>query len=256
NENIKPYFKDKKLNEIDGLDIQKFLNSIKRNNTRVKVGNIIRASFEKAVKLRIIKYNPYSSVEIPAIKSKHYKPLEFDQQNEILKLITNPIYYPVFFFMCCTGLRIGEFLALNFSKDIDYTTNEIIINKSIDVYTNTIHNSTKTESGMRKVKFHSDLIPYIQELEKNQRSGKRYTYSMVRCYFKRLYAKLGYKGYNIHTFRHTFISVCYYVGMREKYIQKLVGHASLDMTLNTYTHILKRGNSPILEYIQKLKDIL
>ena|SRR5690554_304641 len=109
----------------------------------------------------------------------------------------------------CTGLRIGEFLALDFSKDIDYTINEIIINKSLNVYTNTVHNSTKTESGMRKVKFHSDLIPYIQELEKYQRIGIRYTYSMIRCYFKRLYAKLGYKGYNIHTFRHTYIIFLY-----------------------------------------------
>ena len=69
------------------------------------------------------------------------------------------------------GLRIGEFLA-DFS-DIDYMINEIIINKSLNVYTNTVHNSTK-KKAVCEVKFHSDLIPYLRIRKDSEYI--RYTY--------------------------------------------------------------------------------
>ena len=39
-----------------------------------------------------------------------------------------------------------------------------------------------------------------------------------------------------HCMRHTFATRCYERGVREKVVQKILGHSKLDMTLNVYTH--------------------
>lgn len=248
--NIIPALGKLPLNRIDGLRIQQFLNMVDRDNTRKKIGNVIRGALEKAVKLRMIPYNPFVSVELPSVKTEHYKPLELSQQLAMLSAIKNERYYSVFWVLCCTGMRIGEFLALDFKKDIDYAENVLTISKSMDIDTNIV-NIPKTENSKRVIPFLPLLVPHFKRLMDFQRI-KPLNYNMVRLYFKRIYEKLGYDGYNLHTFRHTFISLCYYCGMREKYIQRLAGHATIDITLNIYTHILKKGNSPILEYIQQL----
>ena len=53
-----------------------------------------------------------------------------------------------------------------------------------------------------------------------------------------------------HCMRHTFATRCYEKGVREKVIQKILGHSKLDMTLNIYTHTTEEM---IEEDIKKLE---
>lgn len=54
-----------------------------------------------------------------------------------------------------------------------------------------------------------------------------------------------------HCMRHTFATRCYEKGVREKVIQKILGHSKLDMTLNIYTHTTEEM---IEEDIKKLEE--
>jgi integrase len=161
------------------------------------------------------------------------------------------LYKAVFWVMVCSGVRVGEFIALDFSKDINYTDGEIFVSKSADIHTGEI-STPKTETSTRHIPFVKPLLPYLRQLKEFQANGGKFTYPMISCHFKRLYNRLKLLGYNLHSFRHTFISLCYYVGMREKYIQEYAGHATLEMTMNTYTSILKHGFSPFLDYFKEL----
>ena len=53
----------------------------------------------------------------------------------------------------------------------------------------------------------------------------------------RTVAKL--KRYRIHDLRHTYASRLLARGANVKFIQQQLGHASLKMTLDTYSHLLK-----------------
>ena len=48
----------------------------------------------------------------------------------------------------------------------------------------------------------------------------------------------------------------YYVSIPPKTIQKLVGYATLEMTMNVYTHILNPELSPYIEYFKMLEKDL
>jgi integrase len=57
---------------------------------------------------------------------------------------------------------------------------------------------------------------------------------------------------NLHSLRHTFLSLCYLAGVKPKFMQVIAGHSKFEMTMNVYTHMLKKGKSHILTYIRKL----
>lgn len=156
--------------------------------------------------------------------------------------------------MLCTGLRIGEFLAIDFNN-INYQTRTIFINRTVDIKNNTIKPYTKTDSSTRHIIFLPEIDKYFKYINKQLKQGQALTYNSVRKFFKRQYKKLQIKR-NLHSFRHTFISMAYYVGIKPKIIQCFVGHATIEMTMNTYTHLLEPGNSIFLNYFEKLKEAL
>ncbi len=76
----------------------------------------------------------------------------------------------------------------------------------------------------------------------------------VCCLVRELGRKLGLTGLTPHRFRHTFAVALLNYGMRESALQKLMGHASLGMTLE-YARILdqmvERGFTDAVEQMQE-----
>ena len=54
--------------------------------------------------------------------------------------------------------------------------------------------------------------------------------------FKRILKASKVKEYNFHVLRHTFATNCIKVGMDIKSLSEILGHASVDVTLNRYVH--------------------
>ena len=52
-----------------------------------------------------------------------------------------------------------------------------------------------------------------------------------------------------HTFRHTFATRCFENGVDAKVVQSYLGHASLKMTMDLYTHVTKEKSSNDIEKI-------
>lgn len=45
-----------------------------------------------------------------------------------------------------------------------------------------------------------------------------------------------FERFSPHCMRHTFATRCYENGVKEKVVQEILGHSSIDMTMNVYTH--------------------
>lgn len=239
---------DIRLCDLDGAALQGYINGLTAANARKKLSLIINESLNKAVALRLISHNPFAAVDLPKSKSKHYRPLEFDEQVALLKAVTTEKYRAVMWVLCCTGMRIGELLALDFGRDVDYRHREIRVDKDMDILTGVINDTPKTDSSIRSIPFLPALEPYLRAL-----GNVSLTYNGIRLFFKRKYERFGFTGLNLHSFRHTFISLCYIAGMPVKTIQTIAGHSDVNLTLNVYTHVLKKGGSKFLQYIKQLK---
>ncbi len=149
-----------------------------------------------------------------------------------------------------TGLRIGEICALKW-KDIDFENRILSITHTLQrVYvgrknTKIIYTTPKTHKSIRKIPLAKLLYDKLKEVSKNYSEndfiltgredtwveplGYRYTYILMlkKC-------KIRYKNY--HVLRHTFATRCIKVGMDTKSLSEILGHASVDITLNIYVH--------------------
>ena len=149
-----------------------------------------------------------------------------------------------------SGIRIGELCALQW-KDIDLKNNILHINKTLQrVYINDtkIHSSKivitepKTHNAERDIPISKE---FANELKKYKTEPEHYLLSCsnkwieprtYRRFFERISKKANIEKINFHGLRHTFATNCIKLGIDYKTVSELLGHATVNITLNLYVH--------------------
>ena len=147
-----------------------------------------------------------------------------------------------------TGIRIGELCALKWG-DINFNKNYIVINKTIQrIYiknkkvSKLILTPPKTKNSMRIVPVNPEFIEKLKEFKKNDgyyvltSTNSPLEPVSLRKYYYRVLRKAGISRVSFHTLRHTFASNCIRLGCDYKTVSELLGHASVNITLNIYVH--------------------
>lgn len=231
------------LKKLSELDIKNFLNTISEGQ-RDKFYDIINAILKKAVSNRLIDYNPCAGLKRPRYRQLKFRAYQLEEQNVMLENVAPP-YNEVFYILCCTGLRIGEFLAL--TKDDIFETH-LNVSKNKDAMGRIIP-STKTGE--------SRTVTILPGLFDNMPTEliESMSYNVVSKACREVYKKFG--NVNLHGARHTFASMAHFVGIDDKKIQRELGHSSLAMTTDVYTDIIDNGaGGRILEYHKRLAEVL
>ncbi len=230
-----------KLCALTTETLQHFFTGIHSGNTRKKLFLFLSACLKKAVVLKKLQSNPCDAVELPKYKKKKRRPFEYEEQNKILS--AEEKIAQVFFFLCVTGLRMGEFLALT-KEDFYFEQNVFRVDKAI---AQGVKGETKTEAGNRNVFFLEELFEHF-----DINLLGTFTYHGLRSSLARILKKHNISGVSWHCTRHTYATVCHSFGMNDKVLQEQLGHSTLAMTQDVYTHLLKKGTSKIRDYLDKL----
>ena len=130
-------------------------------------------------------------------------------------------------FYLYTGVRRAEALTLEWN-DIDKESGLILIK------------GTKTEDSTRYILLTEDVKAILENQRllnvKEKRAGSRV------FPFSENFASKRFKdvcpNHHLHDLRHTFITRCAECGVNPNVCQQLVGHATADMTMNVYTHVM------------------
>ena len=229
-----------KLIALTVEQVQIFLNGIKAGNTRKKLHLTLSACLKKAVVLKKISFNVCDAVELPKVKKEKRRPFEYSEQVKILEIDNK--YTQAFFFLCATGLRVGEFLALT-EDDFYYDQHFFKVDKAI---ANGMLGDPKSESSNRIVYFCDSLLKNF-----DIKLLGTFTYNSLKLGFARLLKSLGIKGVSLHSTRHTFATICHSLGINDKILQTLLGHSTMAMTQDVYTHLLKKGSSKLRDYLEE-----
>ena len=229
------------LTKLSGIDIQAYLSTYNAHkNTQHKISLKIKSAVTMAFNLGKIKSNPYVAVSIKKHQPVKHRPLTFKEQNLIYSEIS-PQYFNLFKFCCLTGLRITEALSIR-KKDIDYESGLIY--------------AKRLKKRGKEVISPVPFLPKLLDFKFKDKLFAELTYNGFKCYLQDFYKKINIKGVMIHNFRSTFASLCYAAGIPSKHIQEWLCHETLAMTMDTYTHLIKSGTSPLFEYIKSLKEHL
>ena len=134
-----------------------------------------------------------------------------------------------------TGLRIGELCALKWS-DIDLKNGLINVTKTMQRIKNfSGKNSTKIIITTPKSRTSVRQIPIPKPLLKTGKNLFAEPRTM-QYRFQAILKKIGLPKFNFHALRHTFATNCAALGFDVKTLSELLGHSSVEITLNRYVH--------------------
>lgn len=170
-----------------------------------------------------------------------------------------------------TGIRIGEVCALTW-KDIIVEEQLLSVNKTMqrlqqlngsERKTKVVISSPKSECSIRRIPLPDSIY---QLLQSNRCSDDSYVLTgrinkfveprTMENRFKKVLRLAGVEDTNFHTLRHTFATRCVEIGFDIKSLSEILGHASVNITLNRYVHPsmkLKQKNMNMLSDLFAVK---
>ncbi len=219
------------LKKLTSIAIQDFLNSVDGSRKRELIYINLKDAMTKAVKNKLITENPFDAVEIKREKRAEKRALTVDEEHRLVEACKSCKEGLLFLLCLYQGLRLGEALALTYD-DIDFSNRTITISKSL-----TDRNQLKcTKTGEKRT---MPLFSQTAQLLDRAGSGNVCIYS--RPVYQRkiieLCKTLNITGISTHSLRHTFATRCAERGVTAKTVQQWLGHKTLEMTLNVYTHV-------------------
>lgn len=269
---IKPNIGDIRLSALKKHHIQGLLNNIVQNG-HLRTAEQVRLTIKQIINQALIEEYIYKDITIGLSLPKHEKPVKralSAAEKDIIKraelsakerALIDLLYY--------TGIRRGEALAL-MVNDIDFKTKTLTVNKNLVFKDNTseIKQSPKSAAGNRKIPMPDMLLNTLREYLININSLYLFTCNdgslITKSAFRRLWDNILDK-FNIsaggntfkrsdlqcnikavshiadditpHIFRHTYATNLYNAGIDIKSAQYLLGHSSIQMTMDIYTHL-------------------
>lgn len=277
NNHLKPSFGKYKITEIN-TELVRGIVEKKMTNGNLRTGQRLSPKTMKdivSVMGLILKYAQTQgatvnckteNITIRSCKSrkKSLTKAEQIQLTEYLLQNINPINIGILLALY-TGLRIGELCALKF-EDVSVTEKILNINKTMqrlqkfsgtENKTEVVITSPKSESSQREIPLPDFLVEilacseYLPNAYLLTGDSNRYIEPRtMENKFKKCLKTCGLEEVTFHQLRHRFATYCVELGFEIKSLSEILGHSSVNITLNRYVHSsmeLKRNNMAKLE---------
>ena len=264
-----PYFEPKglALANVQAKDLQTFyLHEMKTlSGTTVKHEHaLLHKILKHAYRMDLISHNPADKVDPP--RAERFEGASYTEE-ELALLIEKTWDHKLGLLIYITallGLRRSEVLGLRW-KAVDFKENKITINHTvtdtrIDGKTVIIASDrTKTKSSYRSFPMSDTVREKLlawREVQKRNRKiygncynmedidyvftdemGNRFKPRYIEDAFPKLLERNGLRKIRFHDLRHTCASLMHKKGLSPKEVQDYLGHSTVSVTLNIYTHL-------------------
>jgi integrase len=187
------------------------------------------------------------------------RPLTEEELLTFLDVAKEDRLYAAYVLAATTGLRRGELLGLCWDC-VDLEQGVITVKRQLQALKGglVLEETTKSKSGRRSVVLTDDAIRELKAHRKRQLQEKLLLgwayqdHNLVFCredgrplepawftkHFERLLAKAGVPVVRLHDLRHTHASLLLARGVHPKIVQERLGHSSITMTLDLYSHLV------------------
>lgn len=274
---IEPMLGKKRLKDITQLHIRSLLKELDKQGLQYETQNKVRIMlldmYNKAIIDNYAIKNPAKGIRLPKNRKKNTRVFSVEEQIDFFECCKGTFYDNLFVVAINTGLRQGELCALTW-KDINFERKEIKVTKTL-LYQRlegdegkTFHfNPPKTKTSYRKVPINKQCENALKKqfIQRNNIISRQSAkpekgfedlifttkYATPICdqilidAIKKIVNEMNlvrsdieqFEMFTPHCFRHTFATRCFEAGISPKVIQKYLGHATLQMTMDLYTSV-------------------
>ncbi len=212
---------------------------------------------------------------MPRLKKakKEIRAMSVEEQGIFLAYAKESFYFNLYQVGLGTGMRSGELRALEWS-DVDFKNKEIHVTGTLKFYKDKgyMKDSPKTSSSERTIPMLDKVYDVLKKQRKRQAEfrlalgeqwktgdglenlvfttpynrkgyGQPISHSALNTDLKRIVERINkdeiiFEKITPHTLRHTFATRGLENGIPPKVMQELLGHSSITMTLDIYSHVL------------------
>jgi integrase len=215
-------------------------------------------ALEKAVKWGLLSRNPADAVNSPRCHRPEWNILNEDDIHTVLEAAKKTPYYALFYVAIFTGMRRSEILALRWS-DIDLLLCQVYVTRTLHHLRggSIVFRAPKTAKGRRMISLspsaslvlreHKEkhkldqamlgISPKDDDLVFSDLNGKPLLPNTVTHAWIKLVRRIGLQGIRLHDARHSHASLMLKAGTHPKIVQERLGHSSVTITLDTYSHV-------------------
>jgi len=220
---------------------------------------ILRQALSHAVKWGLLARNVVEAVTPPRFTPKEFRTLDADGVRTLLEAAKTTDYYSLIYVAVHTGLRRSELLGLRWRDlDLDLLSLSVVqvlhrLNGSRLVFM-----EPKTGKSRRTVALTPSCAIVLrhhgeeqeatraflghtlsdEDLVFSKADGAPLVPDVVSHMFAKIARRAGLKGVRFHDLRHTHATLMLKQGIHPKIVSERLGHANIQMTLDTYSHVL------------------
>lgn len=250
-----------RADQLDTMQAQRWVDRMRREGVSAHViansTRVVSSAYRQAMQLGIVAANPIANTKRPPIRKPDIATWTASDIARVdAALADDPMWQALYRVALTTGMRPGELRALRWD-DVDFDAGRIAIRRTItrDADDRIIVGST-TKTGRERI---VTLSPAAAESLKRWRTDQRLVRMAARRWDRAGYvftgndggpagqttwqrrhaaliAQTGVPRITAHGLRHTFATLALERGTHIKIVQEILGHQSVETTLNRYAH--------------------
>jgi len=280
---IIPLIGDIGLLRLEPFDIETMYTELRKSGRKKSKGGLseqtikhihstLNNALKRAVKWKLLTNNPCIDVDKPMPKKTEMQALDENETASLLRSVEDTRLHAPILVAVTTGLRRGELLALRW-KDIDIKRHKLNVRQSVEVTKTSLgFKEPKSKSGKRSITLPQITINTLLKHRKEQNErrlmlgagyknldlvfsdydGNIWHPDVFSNVFRRHAVKIKLKTTRFHDLRHSHATQLLSQGIHPKVVQERLGHSTIVITLDTYSHVLPNMQEEAAEKIDSI----
>lgn len=261
----------RKLSSLNLVVLQDAFNNLSSDKSRSDCRALLIDILNRAMETELLNKNPALGIKtVIDNDEKLEKRILSDEEVEILLNTSKEgMLYPILVVALNTGMRMGELLGLTWDC-IDFENKVIKVEKTLTYLpgdgTHALYefHAPKTKAGKRSIPMTKDVYEVLliqqdrmrtirtrfepragfEDLVFTSKTNHPINHSNMKDSINYLIDRINrdrpeqyFEHLTPHGLRHTFATNCIEKGMKPKTLQRILGHTSLQMTMDLYCHV-------------------
>lgn len=234
---------------------------------------VLHSALEKALHWDLIARNPADFVSVPRPERREMKTLTREQAALLIRTTRGDRLEALWVLLLTTGMRLGEALGLRWD-DLDMNARILRVSRALQRQAGKglVMAEPKTSRSRRTIHLSDIAVSALQDLRKAQledrpeasppgdecnlvftrADGSPIDPGQVSAELKRALQKAGLPRIRVHDLRHTAASLLLANGTHPKVVQDLLGHSTISLTLDTYSHVSPALHAQVAADMQEM----